>query len=66
MNASGKVNVEVLIDDVGNVQSARAVSGHPLLRMAAIRAAQQAKFAPFLLGNKPVIFRTTIVYSFNR
>ncbi len=66
VNASGKVNVEVLIDEAGNVQRAKAVSGHPLLRTAAIEAAQQAKFAPYLLGNKPVKVRTTIVYSFNR
>src|SRR5688572_10347322 len=32
VKVSGPVSVDVLIDGIGNVISARAVSGHPLLR----------------------------------
>src|ERR1041384_7202612 len=38
-HASGSVQVQVLIDENGNVVSAHAVSGHPLLQAAAVAAA---------------------------
>src|SRR5262249_47960519 len=36
---TGNVVVEVTIDETGNVTAARAVSGHPLLKDAAVEAA---------------------------
>jgi hypothetical protein len=42
--ASGIVYVWVEVDEQGNVSSAQAVSGHPLLHMAAIKAAKESKF----------------------
>lgn len=44
-HASGSVIVEVEVDSAGDVISARATSGHPLLRSAAVKAAQGWKFA---------------------
>jgi TonB family protein len=44
--ATGDVIVEVTIDKKGSVTSARAVSGHPLLREAAASAARLWKFSP--------------------
>ncbi|MEP7150024.1 MAG: TonB family protein [Acidobacteriota bacterium] len=43
LGASGEVRVQVAVDGTGNVVSARAVSGHPLLRAAAESAARQSK-----------------------
>jgi TonB family protein len=43
IGASGQVRVQVSVDGNGNVVSARAVSGHPLLRAAAENAARQSK-----------------------
>jgi len=43
IGASGEVRVQVAVDGNGNVISARAVSGHPLLRAAAESAARQSK-----------------------
>ena len=43
--AEGQVTVEVTIDEQGNVIEARAISGHPLLQGASVKAARQAKFA---------------------
>lgn len=45
VRATGAVNVDVTVDENGNVINAAAVSGHPLLRAAAVQAARQAKFA---------------------
>lgn len=64
VRASGAVNVQVKIDERGNVVSASAVSGHPLLQQAAVAAARQAKFAPTLLSGQAVSVTGVIVYNF--
>jgi outer membrane biosynthesis protein TonB len=38
--------VQIEVDAKGNVVSAKAISGHPLLRASAEAAARQAKFKP--------------------
>ena len=62
--ASGTVTVEVLIGEDGNVISARAVSGHPLLQEAARQAALEARFSPTTLEGKPVQVSGVITYQF--
>ncbi|MBS1793342.1 MAG: TonB family protein [Acidobacteria bacterium] len=61
----GEVNVEVLIDETGRVTSAAVVSGHPLLRAAAVQAARECKFTPTLLSSQPVKVTGIIVYKFS-
>jgi TonB family protein len=46
VRAVGSVTVEIQVDVKGNVVEGKAVSGHPLLRAAAVAAARQAKFKP--------------------
>ena len=62
--AAGTVVVQVLIDENGNVVSAKAVSGHPLLQAAAIGAARQARFSPTKLSGQPVKVTGVIQYNF--
>ncbi|MBD0373283.1 MAG: TonB family protein [Pyrinomonadaceae bacterium] len=64
--ASGTVIVQVIVDETGKVTSATAVSGHPLLRQAAVQAAYQARFKPTMLSGKPVKVSGTISYNFIR
>jgi len=64
VRAEGAVNVQVLIDESGNVVSATAVSGHPLLRTVSVNAARQSKFTPTLLSKQPVKVTGVIVYQF--
>ncbi len=64
VKASGAVNVRVSIDETGNVISAAAISGHPLLQQAAVKAARQATFRPTLLSGQPVKVTGVIVYNF--
>lgn len=64
VRASGTVNVQIVIDENGNVISATAVSGHPLLRAAAEQAARNSKFAPTMLAGQPVKVTGIIVYNF--
>lgn len=60
----GPVNVEILIDEGGNVISARAVNGPAVLRQAAEQAARQARFTPTMLGGRPVKVSGVITYNF--
>jgi protein TonB len=64
VRASGAVNVQVTIDESGSVVSASAVSGHPLLKQAAVAAARQARFAPTTLSGQAVSVTGVIVYNF--
>ena len=61
---SGTVTVQVLIDEEGAVVSAKAVSGHKLLRKAAIDAAYQAKFAPTIISGERVKVSGVLTYHF--
>jgi periplasmic protein TonB len=63
-HASGTVMVQVLIDENGNVVSAHAVSGHPLLQAVAVAAARQARFSPTKLSGQPVKVTGMIQYNF--
>lgn len=62
--ASGTVSVQVTIDEEGNIISAQAISGHPLLRQSAVKAAKEAKFAPTFSNGQPVKVSGVLVYNF--
>ena len=64
VKAQGTVNVQVAIDEAGNVISATAVSGHPLLRLASETAAREAKFSPTLLDGTAVKVTGVLTFSF--
>ena len=65
VRATGAVSVQVLVDEGGNVVFATALSGHPLLRAAAVSAARQARFAPTKLSGKPVKVSGVLTYNFS-
>jgi hypothetical protein len=64
VGASGAVNIQILIDEYGNVVAAKAVSGNPLLHSASIKAALQSKFNPLILSGEAVRVSGTIVYNY--
>lgn len=63
--SAGTVTVEVVIDETGKVISARAVSGPPLLRDAAVKAATRARFSPTKLSGQPVKITGVVNYNFS-
>ena len=62
---SGPVVVEVTVDEEGNVMQTRAISGHPLLKDAALTAARAWKFKPTTLHGVPVKVIGTITFNFD-
>jgi protein TonB len=63
-HSSGTVVVQVKVDECGNVVSAKAISGPPLLQQAAVEAAYAWRFTPTLLSGEPVKVIGTITFNF--
>ena len=63
-HCSGDVIVQIVIDTGGKVLSARAISGHPLLRIAAEKSAIEAKFPPILTDGQGILTWATLIYNF--
>ncbi|MGH9753546.1 MAG: energy transducer TonB [Blastocatellia bacterium] len=63
-NASGRVEVRVTISVTGRVTKAIAISGHPLLRDAAVEAALRWEFEPTLVDGAPVETELVLTFDF--
>jgi TonB family protein len=61
---SGKVQVQVIISEEGQVIEATAISGPELLREAAVQAARQWVFKPTKLDGAPVKVQGILTFSF--
>jgi len=64
INASGEVQVAIVIGENGRVIEAKAIKGHPVLRAAAEEAARKWVFRPTLLDGKPVKQPGTLTFVF--
>jgi protein TonB len=62
--ASGAVQVQVTISEEGRVIDAQVISGHPLLRDAALQAARQWMFKPTELSGVPVKVQGILTFNF--
>jgi protein TonB len=60
----GVVTVEVSINERGDVVSARAIAGPPMLRDSATAAARRWKFKPATRDGKPITSTSTISFNF--
>lgn len=60
----GVVTVQLVIGEEGDVTTARAVSGHELLRAASVEAACRARFSPTKLSGRPVKVAGVMTYRF--
>ena len=64
MNATGKVEVEIMISEAGLVIEAAAISGHIALRNAAVEAARKWIFKPAMLNGAPVRVKSVLTFVF--
>jgi TonB family protein len=63
-NIQGMVTVQITLDENGNVTSAKASDGPPLLRPTSEDAARKSKFNPARVGNQAVKATGFIIYNF--
>jgi periplasmic protein TonB len=61
---SGDVVMSGIIGTDGALHNLKVVSGSPLLRDAALTAAKEWRYSPYMLGNKAVEAETHITVSF--
>jgi TonB family protein len=52
--AQGSVTVQIVINEAGEVESAKATAGHPLLQQAAVDAAKEWRFTPTKVSGNTV------------
>jgi TonB family protein len=64
-NIEGKVEVQVIINERGEVTTAKAISGNPLLTEAATRAVSKARFSPKKLSSQSSHVFGLITYEFS-
>jgi TonB family protein len=62
--AEGNVEVQILVDEKGEVMNASAVSGNPLFSEGAAAAARKARFSRAKLSREPARIYGVINYSF--
>jgi TonB family protein len=60
----GQVWVHLVITETGDVESAEAISGNPLLADATVKAMKQWKFKPYIRNGHPVRVSTKLSYDF--
>jgi TonB family protein len=56
--------VKILVSETGDVESAEAVSGDPILAKSAVDAGKKWKFKPFIKNGKPVKASTNLPFDF--
>lgn len=56
----GTVKVDLTVSEAGAVVSAKVIEGHPLLKAAAVDAATERTYKPYLVDGKPASFVTTV------
>jgi TonB family protein len=62
----GKVVVEAVVARDGSVVAANVLSGHRLLRGAAVRAVMGRRYRPYTLNDRPARVATTVTVDFRR
>jgi protein TonB len=63
-HVEGTVIVEAIISPTGRIESARVISGPPMLQRAAIDAIQAARYKPYRLNGEATTVETTITVNF--
>jgi protein TonB len=64
VHVEGTVIIDAVISRSGSIESARVLSGPPMLQPAALAAVRQARYRPFLLDGQPTEVQTTITINF--
>lgn len=61
---NSNVLVEIEIDENGNVISANAISGHPILRAMSVASARHSKFSRTTISDVPVKTKALLTYEY--
>ena len=67
-HTQGRVIIEAVTDIYGRVINTTVISGHPLLKAAALEAVRQWIYEPYIIDGipKPVIFTVNVIFTLQR
>ena len=60
VHVEGTVELQATISKTGTIENLRVLSGHPMLRQAALDAVKTWRYRPYLLNGQPVEVETTV------
>jgi protein TonB len=61
----GTVVIQAIISKAGHIESARVISGPPILQDVALQAVRAARYRPYLLNGQPTEVETTFSIVFH-
>jgi periplasmic protein TonB len=64
MKVEGSVLLQALIAADGSIRDLRVLSGNPILTSAAVEAARQWRFAPYVQNGRPIETQAKIMVNF--
>lgn len=66
LNVTGSQDVEIVVDEQGNVIDAKVLKGNALFTQASLAAVKEWKFQPLLKDGQPVKFTTVITFTYTK
>ena len=66
LNVTGSQDVEIVVDEQGNVIGAKVLKGNALFTQSTLAAVKEWKFTPLVKDGQPVKFSTVITFSYTK
>jgi protein TonB len=66
LNVTGTQDVQITVDEQGNVVDAKVLKGNALFTQSSLAAVKEWKFTPLLKDGQPVKFTTIITFNYTK
>lgn len=66
LNVSGSQDVQVTVNESGDVEDAKVLKGNALFTQSSVNAAKQWKFTPLVQDGKPQRFTAVLVFNYQK
>jgi TonB family protein len=66
LNVTGSQDVQITVDEQGNVIDAKVLKGNALFTQASLAAVKEWKFTPLLKDGQPARFTTIITFNYTK
>lgn len=66
LNVTGTQDVQIVVDEQGNVTDAKVLKGNALFTQSSLAAVKEWKFTPLLKDGQPVKFTAVITFNYTK
>lgn len=66
LNVTGSQDVQIVVDEQGNVIDAKVLKGNALFTQSSLAAVKEWKFTPLLSDGQPVKFTTVVTFNYTK